>query len=252
MLATSKYYKLKCNIMKRLSSLKALLILLVVTGSSYTSVLQAQESKTVAVNNFSELRVSAGIDLFITQSGTEGAKIVAQEDYINDVLIEKNGNSVHVGWKKSEGFMNSFRNRKAKVYINYKKLNSIAASSGSSLVTENMLTTDRLTARASSGASIKAKVSCADFEIHTSSGASADISGKADNMDASASSGGSIDAYELVTTYAKAHASSGGDVDVNVAKGLEASSSSGGSVSYKGNAALTVTSSKRSGVRHVN
>jgi hypothetical protein len=238
--------------MKRLSLIKALMVLLVVTGSSYTSVLHAQESKNEAVNNFSELSVSAGIDLFITQGSTESAKIVAQEDYIDDVLIEKNGNNVHVGWKKSEGFMNSFKNRKAKVYISYKKLNSISASSGSSLVTENVLTTDRLKARASSGASIKAKVSCTDFEIHTSSGASADISGTAANMDASASSGGSIDAYALVTTYAKAHASSGGDVDINVAKGLEASSSSGGSVSYKGSAALSVTSSRKSGVRHVN
>lgn len=229
-----------------------MLVLLVFTGSSCAENLAAQETKNVAVSNFSELSVSAGIELLITQGSTEGAKIVAKEDVINEVEIEKSGNSVHVGWKRNEGFMNSFKNRKAKVYISYKTLNSISASSGSSVVTENVLSTDRLNAKASSGASIKAKVSCTDLEVHTSSGGSADISGKATNLDASASSGGSLDAYDLSSTYAKAHASSGGSVDINVSKGLEASSSSGGSISYKGDAALNNTSSRKSGIRHVN
>lgn len=238
--------------MKPLSLIKPAILFLLISASCNLPT-QAQMTKNVAISNFSEVSVSAGIELIITQGSTESAKIIAKEGVIDEVEIEKSGNSVHVGWRENLSFTSHFKNRSAKVYISYKKLNSIAASSGSSLVTENVLKTDKLDARASSGASIKAKISCNDLDLQTSSGGSASLSGNASNMDVSASSGGNVDALDLITAYAKARTSSGGDVEINVTKGLETATSSGGSIRYKGTAALNNTSSRnnRGGVRHI-
>lgn len=238
--------------MKPLSLIRPAILFLLVSASC-TFPIKAQETKNVAISNFSEVSVSAGIDLIITQGTTENAKIVAKEGVIDEVEIKKNGDNIHVGWRENLSFSNNFKNRSAKVYISYKKLNSITASSGSSIVTENVLKTDKLYAKASSGASIKAKIACSDLEVQTSSGASASLSGSAINMGVRASSGGSVDAFDLTTEYANAKTSSGGDVDINVTKGLETATSSGGSIRYKGTAALNNTSSRnnRGGVRHI-
>jgi hypothetical protein len=237
--------------MKPLSFMRPLLLLLILTAA-YTAPVQAQQTKNVGVRPFSEVSVSAGIELLITQGTVEKARIVAREDLIDEVLIEQQGDHLRIGWRENDNYSNKFKNKSAKVYVSYKTLNDISASSGSSLTTENELKTGKLEIRASSGASINAKIVCTDLELHTSSGASADISGRATNLDVSTSSGASIDAGDLLTDYAKASASSGGGVKINVAKGLQASASSGGSVRYKGDAALRNTSPRNGGIRHIN
>lgn len=239
--------------MNKFSAIRLSIVCLLLLSACMPFDTRAQETKNVAVNNFSSLSVSAGIELIITQGSAENAKIVASKEVIDEVLIEKDGNELDVHWKSSNGFMNNNKNRKAKVYISYKKLNGISASSGSSLVTENLLKTDRLHLRASSGATVTAKISCTDLELEASSGGSSDISGTAENMTVSCSSGGSVDALQLVSSYAKARASSGGGMEINVSKGLEASTSSGGGIRYKGAAALNNTSSSRNrGVSRIN
>jgi hypothetical protein len=231
--------------MKSLSLIKpAFLCLMAVAITTLT--LKAQETKNVAVSNFSEVSVSAGIALYLTQGNTESAKIVANDDVIGEVLIEKTGNRIKIGWKESWGIKKMWKNKNAKVYITYKKLNGIAASSGSSLKTENTLKTDRLNASVSSGASINAQISCSDLQLETSSGASASLSGTANNLEIKSSSGSSVDALGLLTEYARANTSSGADIKINVTKGLETNTSSGSNIRYKGAAALKNNSNERS------
>jgi len=213
--------------------------------------LMAQQTKNVAVTNFSEVSVNAGIELIITQGTTESAKIIAEEGVIDEVKIEKDGNRLNIGWKENHGF--SWKNRSAKVYVYYKKLNGLSASSGSSLNTSNFLTTDRLAISVSSGASLNAKIACRDLDLKASSGSSTNLTGKAVNMQVEASSGSTIDALGLATEYARANTSSGSNIDISVAKGLETNSSSGSSINYKGNAALKNNSnSKSSSVSRIN
>lgn len=231
--------------MKTLSFIKPAFLCFIAVAIGTLS-LKAQSTKNVAVSNFSEVSVSAGIQLLITQGSSESAKIVANSDVIDEVVVKISGNSVKVGWKENWGFNNSHKNRSAKVYITYKKLNSISASSGSSIKTENPLRTDHLSASVSSGASIDAKISCSDLELETSSGASAALTGTATNMKLESSSGSSVNAVDLTTEYTRANTSSGADVKINVTKALETTTSSGSNIRYKGNASLKNNSNSRS------
>jgi hypothetical protein len=231
--------------MKSLSITKiAFLCLFTMAGSTLS--LKAQETKNVAVNNFSEVAVGSGIGLYITQGNSESARIVADDDVINDVVLERSGNRIKIGWKDNLGIRKMWKNRSAKVYITYKKLNSISASSGSSLTTENTLKTDHLDASVSSGASMNAKISCDELQLHTNSGASASLSGTATNMEIKSSSGSSVNALNLATQYARADTNSGADIRINVNKGLETNTSSGSNIRYKGAAALNNRSNSKS------
>lgn len=226
-------------------------LLLLITASFSAFTLKAQDTKNIALSNVSGVSVHAGIDLFITQGNTESAKIVASKDFINEVVVENNGGNVKVSWKENQG-SNFMKNKSAKVYITYKTLNSIAASSGSSLKTENTLKTGSLDVKISSGASLNASIACKDLQIKSSSGASSSFSGTASNLDVKASSGAGVKALDLKTDYANATASSGGDIEINVAKALETTSSSGGSINYKGGASLKNNSSRSGNVNRIN
>lgn len=229
--------------MKSLNLIKPAFLVLTTLCCTALS-LKAQVTKNVAVNNFSEVSVSAGIELIITQGTTESAKIVADQDLVNEVVVEKTGDRVKVGWR--ENFHRDNRNNNnVKVYITYKRLHDIAASSGSSIRTENTLKTDRLNAEVSSGASIDGQIACEDFDLRTSSGASADLNGAIKNLTLTASSGSSVDALSLTAQYGRVITSSGASIKVNVSKSLETTTSSGGSVRYKGDPMLKDTSNPR-------
>lgn len=214
---------------------------------------KAQVTKNFAVSNFSEVSVAAGIEMIIIQGTTESAKVVASAEIIDEVKIEKSGNSLSVSWKEDRGRLIAWKNKSAKVYINFKDLHVVKASSGSSLRTENLLKTDRLNASVSSGASLTVKLNCNDLQLETSSGSSAAFSGSVTNMEMDASSGSTVDALALAATYARVNSSSGADIKINVSKALETTTSSGSHISFKGEAALKNNSSSRSsGVSRIN
>lgn len=223
-------------------------LLLLITASFSSLTLKAQETKNISLSNVSGISVHAGIDLFITQGNSESAKIVASSDFINEVVVENMGGNVSVSWKKNNFGSTARNNKSAKVYITYKKLNNISASSGSSLKTENTLKTDALEVKVSSGANLKASIACKDLQVKTSSGANADLNGTTTNMEVKSSSGATLNAFDLTSDYANVTASSGADIKINVAKGLETTSGSGGNIRYKGAASLKNNSSRSGSV----
>ena len=205
---------------------------LFIIASSYMA--KAQESKSYTVKNFNSIGISSGIDLYLTQGGSEAVTIKSDEKTLEDIVVEQKGNSINIKFKDGISWSGMLKNRTIKAYVNYKTLTALAASGGSDVFTQNQLKTDKLAISSSGGSDLKLTVVCNDITIQSSGGSD-------------------IDAYEFVTDYAKGQASGGSDVSIYVNKGLEASASGGGDVSYKGNASLKKTSSSKSGdVHHVN
>lgn len=207
----------------------------------------AQETKNVTVSNFSEVHVSTGLELILTQGATESARIIATENLIDAVVVEQNGTSITVKWKAIRSTKKAWLKRTAKVYITYKNLNVIDASEGSSIKTENTLKAEILKATVASGAIINANIECADFRLQTTSGASIVLTGNAAKMKLESSSGSTVSAQELTVGYADVEVSAGADVKINVTKELKALADSGGNIRYKGNAELKNYSTSKSG-----
>ncbi|WP_231427748.1 head GIN domain-containing protein [Pedobacter sp. Leaf250] len=225
--------------------------MLFIIVSSYMA--NAQESKNYPVKNFNSVGISSGIDLYLTQGGSEAVTIKSDSETLKDIVVEQNGTNINIKFKDGINWSGMFKNRIIKAYVNYKTLNAIAASGGSDVFTQNQLKTDKFAIRSSGGSDLKLNVICNDITIQSSGGSDIDLKGKAENMTIQSSGGSDIDAYEFVTEYAKVQASGGSDVSIYVNKGLEAAASGGGDVSYKGNASLKKTSSSKSGdVHHVN
>ncbi len=215
-----------------------LLATLVIIAGASTSAFAGNSDKTENrnVKNFNEIKVSTGIDLYITMGNEEKVTVVADDEIIDDLITEVKDGTLHIYMKRNNRWFNwgSF-NEPRKAYVTVKELQKIDASSGSDVRSENTLTGEELKIEASSGSDVEVEVVYKNLSLNTSSGSDAKITGKAKYFDADASSGSDIDARGLESEKCRVSASSGSDAVVNVSEELVARASSGGDVVYYGN-----------------
>ena len=215
----------------------AILILVAAVGLN-ASVYAGNSDKTENrnVKNFSEIKVSTGVDLYITMGNSEEVKVVADDDIIDELITEVKGDVLHIYMKRNNNLFNwGSRNETKKVYVTVKELSAIDASSGSDVESENTLKGDHINIEASSGSDIELDLVYKNIRLDTSSGSDAKLSGKAKNFEAEASSGSDISARGLEAAICRVRVSSGSDAVVSVTDELYAKASSGGDVRYYGN-----------------
>ena len=180
--------------------------------------------------DFTGIKVSTGIDLFIRQGSTNAITVEADEN-LHDLIITE----VKEGILKIYTDKNIWKAKARKVYVTIENLTLLKASSGSNVKSESVINTNEIYIDASSGASIDIEVVAKSAVTEASSGADVKIKGTTINHTARASSGSSINAYKLKSTNANASASSGASINIYASKNMDAKASSGGAIDYTGN-----------------
>ncbi len=181
-------------------------------------------------SNFSKIKVSRGLDVYITQGNDVSLTVEADENLHDIIITEVKNNILRIYADK-----NIKSSKSKKVILTIKDVERISASSGSDIFSTNTINSDRIELSASSGGSIKIEVNTKTVECSSSSGSRIRISGITNELSASASSGGDIKAKNLKTKHSIAKASSGSRITVNTSEELNASVSSGADIKYYGN-----------------
>ena len=182
--------------------------------------------------DFTGIKVSTGIDLFIRQGSTNAITVEADEN-LHDLIITE----VKEGILKIYTDKNIWKSKARKVYVTIENLTLLKASSGSNVKSESVINTNEIYIDASSGANIDIEVVAKSAVTEASSGADVKIKGTSINHTARASSGSSINAYKLKSTNANASASSGASIHIYASKNMDAKASSGAGIDYTGNPA---------------
>lgn len=217
-----------------MNTLKNLIILLLVVVNTAAFAGNRDKTEIRKAKNFNAVKVSAGIDLYLTMGNSEEVKIVADDDLIDELVTEVKDGTLRIYMKRTNLFNWGF-NKTRKAYVTVKELEKIDASSGSDVKSENTLKGESLKVEASSGSDVELDLIYKNIILDTSSGSDAKLIGKAKTFNAEASSGSDIMARELETSICKVKASSGSDITVNVSDELYAKASSGADVRYYGN-----------------
>ncbi|MCO4291254.1 DUF2807 domain-containing protein [Solitalea sp. MAHUQ-68] len=218
--------------------LSIVLVYPVLTYASNFNKHQTEISKDVTENRnvtgFHGIKVSTGINVFITQGTAEKVKVTASDNIIRYLKTEVNGGILEIYLDKSEKSGWSWGMETRNVYITVKDIDAIVASSGSDISSTSRLKLDKLFAQSSSGSDIKLDLDVRELICETSSGSDAEFSGITKSFNVDASSGSDVKAFNLTAEVCVAKASSGSDIDITVTKQLTADASSGGDISYKG------------------
>jgi hypothetical protein len=197
------------------------------------------------VASFTGIKASAGIDVYLFQGDEEKVIVEADDNLLEYIVTRVEGSTLHCYID-----CNIRNSKKTTVYVNYKQLNKINASSGSDVYGETVLKTDFLDIDVSSGADLKIEVEVDDLNCSVSSGSDAVLRGQANTFVGNASSGAGIKAESLTAKECRASSSSAGDIKIRVTEKIEANASSGGDISYWGNP--TVVNVRRSSGGDVN
>lgn len=191
-------------------------------------------------SEFSAIKVSQGINLYITQGNDTDLSVEADENILDLLVTEVEGDVLKIYFDKNVS--RATRN----VYLTTNKYSSIKSTSGASVKSEGIIKTKSISLRSSSGSDIKLNLNAHSVECSASSGSDIDVKGTTVTFDGDASSGSHIDAEDLKSETSKADVSSGASIDVYASKEITAHASSGGDIDYYGNPA-TVNKSKSSG-----
>jgi len=199
------------------------------------------ETRTVNAS-FSKIKASEGLSVYLTQGSSEGITVEADENLQELIITEVIDGVLKIHCKEQIGKASS-----KKVNVNFKSVSGITSTSGSSVHATNVITTDNLKLKSSSGSSMRVKVNTNDLTCDSSSGSSLKVSGNTISLTAEASSGSTIKAGDLKAESSEASASSGANLTVNTSKALIAKASSGAIVKYYGNPEMLDTDKSSGG-----
>ena len=222
-----------------MKNLKILTIAIIIL--SISACTNAQFRKTVRgngkvvtkerqINNFTAIRVSTGIDVYLKQGNTESVSVETDENIQEYILTEVRGGVLNVFTEVS--IREAERKR---VYVTMKEVTSIKTSSAGDVYGENPIKSDRLELSASSAGNIKLEVSANEIKVNISSSGDITLNGDTRVLEADLSSAGDLNAYDLNVKEADVSVSSAGDAEINVSEKLTARSSSAGDINYRGN-----------------
>ncbi len=181
-------------------------------------------------NNFDHIQISRGLDVYLTQSETEGLTVQADEN-LHDIIITKiEGNILKIYADKNIRYSAT-----KKVMVNFKDISKISAASGSDVYSIGIISSDNLEIDSSSGSNMDLEIKVQSLKCTASSGSELKIKGSANALVVSASSGSDVNAKNLSALTVNATSASGADIIVNASNELTAIAESGGGIKYLGN-----------------
>jgi len=221
--------------MKTLKGLFLVITILLVTvscdiGDSIEGNQKVKNQKREISSNFTEIEVSQGINVYLTQGPNSSLELELDEN-LHDLLITKVENNIlKIYFSEDVG-----RRRRSIVHLSMPLITKLTSSSDGDIISQNQLTVQDITISSSSSGEIDLNIIANKIQCKANSSGDINLIGTADLFIANASSGSDIEAEKLVSQKVEAKASSGSDIDVYVAVSLNATASSGSKIKYWGN-----------------
>ncbi|MFT6192905.1 MAG: hypothetical protein ACJAYY_002936 [Paraglaciecola sp.] len=183
-----------------------------------------------AKEDFTKIKVSTGLELYISQ-GLKNQITVEADENLQDIIITE----IQDGMLKIYSEKNIWRAKARKIYVTIENLEAIAATSGSDVYANETLKVNNLNISATSGSDINISVDANTVETNATSGSDIEVSGVSNNHISKATSGASIDAYQLQSKNVSAKVTSGADINVYASESIVAKATSGGDIDFMGN-----------------
>jgi len=192
------------------------------------------ETRTFDVGSFTQIDISAGLDLNFEQGATQSVIVENTKGDFSDIEVLVKGDTLVLKRKKNMNWGWNSRRERYGITVTAPVISGIEASSGSDVAGRGM-SGDRISIDVSSGADVTVTgVDGGTVTIETSSGSDASVAGTCNTVRADSSSGSDIEARDLICQNGEADASSGSDISIHVTGSVNADVSSGADVDVYG------------------
>ena len=189
-----------------------------------------ETAERILNEDFTEIRVSRGMDVYLTQSDNVSLTVEADENLHDIIITEVENGILRITTKENISYSKS-----KKVMLSFKNIKKITATSGSDVYSTNTIVADNLELSTTSGSDMELDVNAQVVDCSSTSGSDLRVSGTTNKLFASATSGSDIKAGDLKAKISEARATSGSDITVNTSQELYAKATSGADIKYYGN-----------------
>ncbi len=187
------------------------------------------------VSAFSGIKVSGGIDVYLSQADSYALAVSAIEDKYRDNIRTEIKNGVLVIWYDSENLKWFKGDKKLRAYISFKNLESLEASGACDIKINNSLNVSSLLLKLSGACDINGDIKIGDMIMDLSGASTVKLSGTVQNLKLESSGASDVKNYDLVVENCIAKISGASDVKITVNNSISASASGASSLYYKGN-----------------
>ena len=251
--------------MKKLYIL-AFLFLCLQANAQKSALIYDDNAQLRQVGNFKAIKVSSGIDLYLTQSDHCQVAVSASSIQIRDrIQTSIEGETLVIKFDNSNGWrMSNWGNYKMKAYVSIKETNALTGSGASRIRLLSTLSTPELnvkimgatdfsgdietallTLNLSGASDFKGKINTTSFVLNESGASSCEISGTADDLSLDLSGASIAKLYELNTKGAIVDVSGASTANLRVSQLLKGTVTGASDINYKG--AAVVKEMKASG-----
>jgi hypothetical protein len=213
------------------------LAIAIISFSQDSKVINDKNAQARSVKGFHGIRVSNGIDLYLSQGKEAVAVSATSPEYRDRIRTEVVDGILKIYLDQEWAHLN-WGNRKLKAYVSFTNLDDLQASGGSDVNTEGNIKVNNLNVHLSGGSDLNARIDAGQIAVHQSGGSDVEITGKANNLELHASGGSDFHGYDFVTDVCKVNASGGSDIHLTVNKELTVEASGGSDISYKGSGVI--------------
>ena len=198
------------------------------------TVINDRNAEVRNVISFSGIKVSGGIDVYLSQGADYALAVSASEDkYRDEIKTEINNGVLTISY--SGGPLRYSTNRNLRAYISFKTLESIEASGACDLNINGLFKTNSLKVKLSGACEIKGAIEISNLQLNMSGASTVKLSGTVENLKIDASGASDVKNYDLAVDNCMADLSGASDIKITVNKSISAKASGASSLYYKGN-----------------
>ena len=213
-------------------------------------VINDKNAEVRNVISFSAIKVSGGIDIYLSQSDEEALALSASDESTRDNIKTEVKNGILNIWYDGGRFrFNS--DRKLRAYVSFKTLQSLEASGACDFIINGIFKASSVRIKLSGACDIKGNVNFDNLQLDISGASTVKVNGNVENIKIDASGASDVKNYDLIADNCVADISGASDVKITVNKSIAAKASGASSLLYKGNPERReVSSSGASSISH--
>lgn len=187
--------------------------------------------------HFDAIKVSGGIDLYLSQSDNVAVAVsAANENYKEGIKTVVEDGTLRIFYEGEKGWAK--KDRKLRAYVSLSDIKKIEASGACDVIVAGSVTSTSLVLQMSGACDFKGMVKVNMLDINLSGASDAKISGTATTVNIKSSGASDVKAFGLVTDICNAKISGASDVSITINNELTASATGASDIKYKGNAVI--------------
>ncbi len=204
------------------------------TCFSQQTIIKDKNAEVRPVADFTGIKVSGGIDVYLSQSDSYSLAVSASDDkYRDNIKTEVNNGILEIYYDNDHSLRNN-DDKNLRAYISFKTLESIEASGASDVIVSSLLTSNTLLVKLSGASDIKGPVKITNLSMELSGASTVTINGDVQNLKLSASGASDVKNYDLHVDNCIAKLSGASDVSLTINSSISANASGASTLFYQG------------------